>query len=226
MANPSSFQIRTKKLGVLIRNARLAADRSEEDCAKAMGISSVEFAAFEQGETAPSLPEIEVLAFYLDTPIDYFLGSEDLSLDSIDHQAIEKLDNLLPLRNRIIGVMLRKARLEADITLEELARYTEVDEEALASYEAGTTSVPLPELEVIVIALNVSLRDFRDQSGPVGRWSIQKKAIEDFSQLPLEMQQFISKPINLPYLELAQRLSEMSVDRLRGVAEGLLEITL
>ena len=50
--------------------------------------------------------------------------------------------------------------------------------------------------------------------------------MEDFTDLPLEMQAFISKPINMPYLELAQRLSEMSVDRLRGVAEGLLEITL
>ena len=54
----------------------------------------------------------------------------------------------------------------------------------------------------------------------------QKKAVEDFSKLPLDMQQFVSKPANLPYLELAQRLSEMSVERLRAVAEGLLEITL
>lgn len=226
MANPSSFQIRTKTLGVLIRNARLVADRSEEDCAKAMGVSLAEFVAFENGEQAPSLPEIEVLAFYLDTPIDYFLGREEISLDTIERQALDRLENLLALRNRIVGVMLRKARTEAGITLEELARYAEIDEQNLAAYELGAAPVPLPELEVIVVALNVSLRDFRDQSGPVGRWAIQKKAMEDFSQLPLEMQQFISKPINQPYLELAQRLSEMSVDRLRGVAEGLLEITL
>lgn len=226
MANPSSFQIRTKKLGVLIRNARMAADRSEADCAKAMGVSSAEFTAFEQGDQAPSLPEIEVLAFYLDTPLDYFLGREEISLSAIENQALDKLDSLLPLRNRIIGVMLRKARMDAGITLEELARYSEVDEQNLRAYEMGATPVPLPELEVIVVALSVSMRDFRDQSGPVGRWAIQKKAIEDFSELPLEMQRFISKPINLPYLELAQRLSEMSVDRLRGVAEGLLEITL
>jgi len=79
---------------------------------------------------------------------------------------------------------------------------------------------------VLIVALNISMRDFRDQNGPIGRWAIQKKAMEDFTDLPLEMQAFISKPINMPYLELAQRLSEMSVDRLRGVAEGLLEITL
>jgi len=36
---------------------------------------------------------------------------------------------------------------------------------------------------------------------------------------------FISKPVNLPYLELAMRLSDLSAEKLRGVAEGLLEIT-
>jgi hypothetical protein len=44
--------------------------------------------------------------------------------------------------------------------------------------------------------------------------------------MPVDLQTFVSKPINRPYLELAQRLSEMSVDKLRSVAEGLLEITL
>ena len=42
----------------------------------------------------------------------------------------------------------------------------------------------------------------------------------------MELQGFVCKPINRPYLELAVRLSEMSVEKLRGVAEGLLEITL
>jgi transcriptional regulator with XRE-family HTH domain len=226
MANPSPFEIPNKKLGALIQHARLVADRNEEDCAHAMAVSVEDFKTFEAGEKAPSLPEIEVLAFYLDTPVDYFLGREEFSQETIDHQAIEELDNLLPLRNRIIGVMLRKARMDADITIEELARYTKIDQENLAAYELGTTSVPLSELEVIVVALSVSIRDFQDQSGPVGRWAIRKKAMEDFAELPLEMQQFISKPVNMPYLELAQRLSEMSVDRLREVAEVLLEITL
>jgi hypothetical protein len=44
--------------------------------------------------------------------------------------------------------------------------------------------------------------------------------------MPSELQSFVVKPINQPYLELAQRLSEMSVEKLRAVAEGLLEITL
>ncbi|MFN2150481.1 MAG: hypothetical protein ACK2T5_02715 [Anaerolineales bacterium] len=133
---------------------------------------------------------------------------------------------MLPLRHRIIGVLLRKGRSDADISLEELAKYTEIDVERLKTYETGALPVPLPELEVITVALNLSMRDFQDRSGPVGKWAMQKKSIEGFLALPSEMQQFVSKPVNLPYLELAQRLSEMSVDRLRNVAEGLLEITL
>ncbi len=226
MVDPSSFQIRAKKIGDTIQEARLASGKGEEDCAAAMGLSTTKFQAFEKGEDAISLPELEILAYYLDIPVDHFLGRETISLAAKANAAVDKLETLLPLRHRIIGIILLKSRNEAAISLEELARATEIDEQKLAAYESGNTPVPLPELEVLTVALNVSLRNFRDQRGPVGRWAIQKKALEDFSELPLEMQQFISKPINLPYLELAQRLSEMSVDRLRGVAEGLLEITL
>ena len=48
----------------------------------------------------------------------------------------------------------------------------------------------------------------------------------NFDGLSPELQDFISKPINRPYLEIAQRLGDMSVEKLRTVAEGLLEITL
>jgi len=226
MVNSSAFEIQSKKLGVLIKDARKASDKSTEDCAKSMGIASSEFEAYEQGQKAPSLPELEAFGFYLDIPIDYFLDHKPISFEAKENIAIEKIDHLLPLRHRIIGIMMRKARLEAEISLEELSKHSEIDLENLTAYELGSNPIPLPELEVIAVALNLSTRDFRDQNGPIGKWILQKKAVEDFMELPLEMQQFISRPVNLPYLELAQRLSEMSVDKLRGVAEGLLEITL
>ncbi|NIP32622.1 MAG: hypothetical protein GWN00_13130, partial [Aliifodinibius sp.] len=50
--------------------------------------------------------------------------------------------------------------------------------------------------------------------------------IDEFQNLPEELQEFIAKPVNQPYLELAKKLSELSADRLRGIAEGILEITL
>jgi hypothetical protein len=45
-------------------------------------------------------------------------------------------------------------------------------------------------------------------------------------QLPQDFREFITKPINAPYLDLAMKLSELDVKKLRHVAEGLLEITL
>jgi hypothetical protein len=50
-------------------------------------------------------------------------------------------------------------------------------------------------------------------------------AIKDFQNLPADIQLFVSKPVNRPYIDLAIRLSGMSVEKLRSLAEVLLEIT-
>jgi len=73
--------------------------------------------------------------------------------------------------------------------------------------------------------LNIRMEDFFDQRGPIGSWRAQQQAIKQFMELPRDLQDFVGRPVNLPYLTLAMRLSELSVDKLRGVAEGLLEIT-
>lgn len=222
----NSLDMRAEKLGTLIREARIASEKEAADCARAMGVSPETLEAYEAGSQSPSLPELEALAYYLDTPVELFWGRDSFTPQTRGNNALAQLENLLLLRHRMIGVLLRKGRIEAEISLDELTKYTEIDPERLKAYETGTLPVPLPELEVITVALNLSMREFQDRSGPVGRWATQKKSVEGFLELPPEMQQFVSKPVNLPYLELAQRLSEMSVDRLRNVAEGLLEITL
>jgi hypothetical protein len=84
----------------------------------------------------------------------------------------------------------------------------------------------LPELEAILAVLGARIEDFFDQSGPVGKWMTEQIAMQKFLELPEDMQNFACQPVNRPYLELAMKLSEMSTDRLRSVAEGLLDITL
>ena len=63
MVNPLALKIRTKKLGVLLRDARLSCGKSMKDCGEAIGISNSRIGSFERGEKAPSLPELEALAF-------------------------------------------------------------------------------------------------------------------------------------------------------------------
>jgi hypothetical protein len=74
--------------------------------------------------------------------------------------------------------------------------------------------------------LDGRLDSFFDQSGPIGSWLMSQKSTDKFLALPQEIRDFVCLPVNRPYLELAMKLSEMSKDRLRSVAERLLDITL
>jgi hypothetical protein len=53
-----------------------------------------------------------------------------------------------------------------------------------------------------------------------------EEAVQHFLEMPVELRQFVVMPVNRPYLELAMKLSNMSRDKLRSVAEDLLDITL
>ena len=224
--NDSDLSIlRAKKLGVLIRDARITSGKSLSDCAAAVGVDQARFNAYELGEISPSLPEIELLAFFLNIPLEHFWGRATLSKDEKAGRKFEPVQ-LVGLRQRMIGVLIRQARIEAGTSLESLAEKTGIPAGDLEKYELGEMAIPVPVLETIAGELKRSVRDFHDRFGPVGVWTSQQRSVKDFLELPVELQAFVSKPINRPYLELAQRLSEMSVDRLRSVAEGLLEITL
>ena len=108
----------------------------------------------------------------------------------------------------------------------EISRQTGLPTSRIKSYELGERAIPLPELEVMAQVLDVPVTDFYDRKSLVGTWAFEQRAFKQFLDLSPELQAFIGKPINQPYLEIAVRLSEMSVDKLRAVAEGLLEITL
>ena len=222
--DPTNLKQRALMIGTLIQEARIQANHSIEECAEAVGVSADQFEAYELGEQPISLPELEAVAFYLDKPIEHFWARETALLGN-NHRAISNLDQLMPLRHRMIGAIIRQARLEAGLSLEALAARTEIDNARLEAFELGDEPVPVPELEALSGVLGRSIREFQDQYGPVGVWNAQQRAIQNFLTMPLELQLFIAKPVNRPYLELAVRLSDMSVDKLRAVAEGLLEIT-
>jgi transcriptional regulator with XRE-family HTH domain len=225
MDSKSQITIRTKKLGVLIRDARLAARRKVQECAQAIGVKPGIFRAYEDGRKAPSLPELETLVYFLDLPIDHFWGSEIRSDAAPVHEKLD-LSKLMPVRQRKIGALLKQERMNASISIRSLAQETGISSARIKAYELGEKSIPLPELEVLVKALGGRIESFFDRSGPIGQWMINEEAIQTFLELPLEVRQFISLPVNRPYLELAMKLSDMSRDKLRSVAEDILDITL
>lgn len=222
--NQRLITLRTRKLGVLLLDARLATRRSLNECAEAVGVSPETFTSFENGQTAPSLPQLEALAYFLDLPLEHFWGNEALS-ENMEDDSVQNTARLAEIRNRIIGTRLQMLREEHHLSLDELSALSSISVERLKHYESGQAAVTLPELETIAVALETRIDTFFDDHGTIGAWRSRQTAVQKFMDLPEQQQQFILQPVNRPYLDLAIRLSDLSVDKLRGIAEGLLEIT-
>lgn len=225
MDKKTQITIRSKKLGVLIRDARTAARRSIKECADAIGSKPGIFRAYEEGRRALSLPELETLVYYLDLPIDHFWSREIKSNAPLPIEALD-LPKLLAVRQRKIGALLRQERTNASISIRNLANETGISGARIKAYELGERPIPLPELEVLVSTLGGRIETFFDRNGPIGQWLTNEESIQNFLELPDELRKFVSMPVNRPYLELALKLSNMSRDKLRSVAEDLLDITL
>lgn len=215
--------LRDRIIGVLLRDARRQDGRTRGECADALGVPVSTIDAYEEGRKSISLPELEVLGYVLDTPIAHFLAREpELKPegDGPDFQAI------LSLRQRMIGALLRQARLEADLEQEDVARMLDCSPHYVADYEQGEQPVSVAELELLAEHLDLSLEHFLNgNQGTVGSWHRQEEVDRRFHELPTDVQEFVIKPINIKYLEVAMKLSRMPASKLRSIAEGLLEIT-
>jgi transcriptional regulator with XRE-family HTH domain len=224
MDTKTQITIRTKKLGVLIRDARLSARRSVQECAEAIGVRKSIFRSFEEGLRSPSLPELEALVYYLDLPLDHFWSKQIKSASASPIKNID-LPRLLAIRQRKIGALLRQERMNASISIRNLAAKTGLVSSRIKAYELGESPIPVPELEVLISTLGGRIESFFDRSGPIGRWMESEETVQEFLELPLELRQFVAAPVNRPYLDLAMKLSSMSRDKLRSVAENILDIT-
>jgi transcriptional regulator with XRE-family HTH domain len=220
-----AISILSKKMGVLLKVARTQRGESKKSCGEIIGVSSRTITKFESGEKSPSLPELEVLAYYLDLPLENFW--EDTAPDHHDRmKLLTNLQNRLELRNLKIGASLRKYRQDAKLSLKEVAEKLGITTYRLKSYEKGTFPVPVAELNALARLFDHELSDLVVDSGPIAEWVHSKKVGNAFVDLPRDLQGFVLKPVNRPYIEIAMKLSQMDVDQMRDVAERLLDITL
>ncbi len=224
--NPEfAITLRAKKLGILIKDARLSAGKTMEECGKAIGVSGSTISSYEKGKSSPSLPELEMLAFYLKVPIERFwkdsiIAEEDSLFDQLE------IEHSQVIRHREIGKILEEARNNLEITFEEITEKTGITYGRMKRFEAGNSPVPLPELELLSNLFEIKLVEFFDNNTEIGKWLRAQGSIADFLTLSPETRDFVTKPVNQPYIEIAKKLSTISADRLRTIAEGILEITI
>src|SRR5258706_7151913 len=221
----SALTVRSKIIGVLIKDARQVRGLDLAACAADAGCSAEALESMESAQTSPSLPELEMLAYVLDVPLSYFWGDKVLSEQPARERAAVPAADVAALRQRIVGALLRQTRLKARLEPADLAASAGISPAALNAYELGQSPIPLPELEAMAARLGVPIEHFLEDEGPVGEWDSTQRAFDRFSQLPPELREFVSRPINESYLRLAQRLSRLPAGELRGIAASLLEIT-
>jgi transcriptional regulator with XRE-family HTH domain len=133
---------------------------------------------------------------------------------------------MLDLRNRIVGALLLQARTAAGQSREACAQAIGVSESDLSAYEFGRVPIPLSELEALAHHLQTPIEAFVDaEHNPVAQRAMRQQKPATMEHLPTELQQFVEEPLNVDYLRTAYRLSQIPGDRLRMIAEALLEIT-
>lgn len=221
-----SYRIRAKMLGVLIRDARLNAARTIEDCARLLRVYPHEVEAWEYGDNVPSLPQLEILAYYLGVPVTHFWGTETLTPEGEDNVSRAQAE-YIALRQRVVGALLRIAREEAGITFEALSGITGIPGERINGYELGEIPIPLHELSVLAGGVRKNMNYFLESGGHIGELLLLRQQLKNFSDLPEEVREFVSKPINIGFLHIAQAFSQMPTENLRQIGESLLnDITL
>jgi len=222
---PEIYALRARVLGVLIRDARLAHGNSPEEIARALQITPETLNAWEIGEAAPSLPQLELLAYLLDVPVSHFWRNKMISAEKPQKITVPPQD-YDALRDRVIGVRLAVARKEAKLSLEELAAATGLTPEQVADYEFARQMIPFPHLTSLAAAVRQSLSYFLEDSGRLGAWLRLQEEYDRFAELPEEMRTFVTQHSNQAFIEIAMRLSQLPLQELRTVGEKILDITL
>ncbi len=215
--------LRRKILGVLLQGARQKSGRTKQECAAVLGVRPSLITAYEEGRRNISLPELELLAYFLDTPLASFWSEGEVL---VVPEPTPPPERLVALRQRIIALLLREARTKAKKSAQDLAAILGCSPRVVKAYERGQRAIPVAHLELLCEHLGVPIAYFLDEGvGAVGERELNDRLFEQFSVIPGELKQFVVQPINEMYLRVAMRLAEKPATELRGIAESILEIT-
>jgi transcriptional regulator with XRE-family HTH domain len=225
MDAPQTIAIRDKIIGVLVKRARLAAGKSQRDCADLLGCSPSTFSKYERGKKGLSLPQLEILAYFFEVPIQSLLEAEYLDQDDEELEPLP-LEQIMQVRQKILGVQFRQCREAAGLTQREMAHLMGCSTYMISRYESGAADIPLAQLEIASEHCGRSLGEFLDdQTVPLGKAEEERQILARLEELPADVREFILKPSNSLYLRIALLLSAMKADSLRQIAETLLDIT-
>ena len=139
-----------------IRNIRKSKRLRVKDCAKVLGVSKEKYREIEAGDLPISLPELELLAFYLGVSPTALLENDQslASFSNLLHDDIRL--QYLTLRRKMIGALIFATRENENAYIEELQQATQIPLDRLYAYEKGDIPIPLSDLSLISSYLEIS----------------------------------------------------------------------
>lgn len=217
---PEPIVLQRKIIGVLMRAAREKAHRTVNEVARRLNVTPARIRAYERGTREISLPELEVLALYLQTPLSFFFNKE-AQVEEPNPEPVRPEE--MRARRAMIAAKLKQARLADGKSREECAHAIGRKSAMLARYESGAVDIPITELDTLAQFLHVTLYYFVERKTPSAQ-ATELMDMERLANLPKEVRTFVLDPTSLPYLRMAMKFADMPTDRLKELGEILLVV--
>ena len=210
--------LRGKILGVLIRQSRLAAEVTSEDCARYLSVKPQLIEAWELGERVPSLPQLERLASCFKAS----MFNEPLSAVILPQA---EQDEHMRIRQRLVGALLQSARRAREASLEDISARTGLDTDLLNRYEYGESTMPAHHLAAIAQAVQRDLSYFTDSAGVnLRRTSASARRTATANNEDADLAQFAADQRNRAFIRLAMAFRDIDRKDLNQIASALLAI--
>ena len=210
-------RLRGKIVGVLLRIHRLEAECSLADCATFLRAEPQTLEAWEYGDEAPCLAELELLGVFLNGSATAADGYSPLRGTGANAE-------YLRIRRRLTGGMLRAAREAAGLSQRELGVEAGLDADGLERFELGEESIPLSSLAALAQALELDLGCFLVKPKFLLEESRTASVAEGVSEDEAEWRQFSMKRENQAVIRLAMAFQQMARADLHRIAEALVAI--
>ena len=209
--------IRGRIVGVLIRKLRLMAERTQDECAEYLGTEKQQIASWEFGDSVPCWPQLELLSLFLN-------GQSTDARDGALNQDGETRQEYLLLRQRLIGALLRAARITIGLSIDELSERTGLDADQMERFELGEEKIPVNDLAALAHALNSDLSYFT--SLPVAQPDRlpSSKVREPVAAPNADWRQFAAQSENRAFISLAMAFQQIAPDDLHRIADALFAI--
>ncbi|MFA7406921.1 MAG: helix-turn-helix transcriptional regulator [Anaerolineaceae bacterium] len=138
-----------------IKTIRKNKRRSIHDCATILGLSKETYLNIEKGLEPITLPELELLALYLEEDPSVFLSRDQSPNTNTAFLDANLRSQYVRVRDKMLCALIRLEKSRQAVTLGDIQQATHIPMETLQAYENGTAAIPAGDLIKISVFLGI-----------------------------------------------------------------------